>query len=220
MTLTPADLLKSLVAGYLSGLILSLPFPVGPVNLTVINHALRKGFLSAFLIGLGAVFAETIYAGAMLAGHLVILDLPYVRLVFHLAAIGLIAGMGLRSLRFREGQAEAHDADIATKVESRWHHPRSFILGFVLNISNLMLLVVWATAATILSEHNWVTPARGSRWTCAVGVLAGGATWFFLVAFFVSRAHRRVRPAVLTALVRGCGVVFIVFAVLLAYKLF
>ena len=220
MTLTPADLLKSLAAGYLSGLILSLPFPVGPVNLTVINQALRKGFLSAFLVGLGAVLAETIYAGTMLAGHLVILDLPYVRLGFHLAAIGLIAGMGLRSVRFREEQAEVHDADIATKVESRWHHPRSFILGFVLNISNLMLLVIWATAATVLSEHDWVTSARASRWTCAVGVLAGGATWFAVLAFLVSRAHRRVRPAVLTYLVRCGGVAVLVLALLLAYKLF
>jgi threonine/homoserine/homoserine lactone efflux protein len=74
--------------------------------------------------------------------------------------------------------------------------------------------------ATILSEHNWVTPARASRWLCAAGVLAGGISWFALLAFFVSRAHRRVQPRVLTLLVRVCGVVFVVFAVLLAYKLF
>jgi threonine/homoserine/homoserine lactone efflux protein len=218
MHLSPADIFQAVTAGYLCGFIFSVS--VGPVNLTVINQALRKGFLPAFLVGLGAATAEMLYAGAMLAGHSAILDRPYLRLGFHLLAVGLSAGIGVRALFYREEKVEAHDADVAAKVETRWHHPRAFILGFLLTISNLLLVVLWAALATILSEHEWVTDARSSRLLCAVGVFAGVATWFFLVAFFVSRAHRRVRPAVLTALVRGCGVVFIVFAVLLAYKLF
>jgi threonine/homoserine/homoserine lactone efflux protein len=51
-------------------------------------------------------------------------------------------------------------------------------------------------------------------------VFTGGTLWFVLLAFFVSRAHRRVRPQTLTIFVRVCGVVFLIFASLLAYRLF
>jgi threonine/homoserine/homoserine lactone efflux protein len=59
-----------------------------------------------------------------------------------------------------------------------------------------------------------------SRVLCIAGVLVGGAIWFFLLSFFVSRAHRRVKSETLSLLVRGCGAVFLVFAGLLAFKLF
>jgi len=218
MSVSPADLLEAVTAGVVFGFIVSVP--VGPVNLTVINRALRRGFVSAFLTGLGAVTAETIYAALLLAGHSSILDLPIVRDWLRWISVVLIVIIGIRSLLFKEEKHIEHDATVAAKVENRWHHPRSFILGFLLTISNLLLVVLWATIASLLFAHEWVTPERASRWACTVGVFAGGTVWFLLLAFFVSRAHRRVKPAVLTALVRGCGVAFLVFAAWLAYKLF
>ena len=134
-------------------------------------------------------------------------------------SVVFIAGIGIHSLLFKEEKFEARDAARIEKVDQRWHHPRAFLLGFILTISNLMLVVLWATLASLLFAREWVLPGRLSRLTCTTGVFVGGALWFFLLAFFVSRAHRRVKPSVLTALVRSCGVVFLVFAMLLAYKL-
>jgi threonine/homoserine/homoserine lactone efflux protein len=215
---SPTDLAQALTAGIVCGFIVSVP--VGPVNLTVINRALCKGFLSAFLAGLGAVLAETIYAAAMLAGHTTILDMPVVRDVMRVAAVLLIAAVGVKSLLYKEERVEARDAAVVAKVDDRWHHPRAFMLGFLLTISNLLLVVLWATLSTVLYAREWVSADSASRWVCTTGVFVGGSIWFFLLAFFVSRAHRRVKPIVLTYLVRSCGVVFLVFAVLLAYKLF
>lgn len=212
-------LLQSLIAGFVCGFVVAVP--VGPVNLTVINQALRRGFGTAFLVGIGAMFAETVYASLMLWGHSTILDDPRSRfaLAMRVIAVVVIAGMGIRYLLFKSERLDASEV-AAEKLDERWHHPRSFFLGFALTISNLMLLVVWATVVTLLFAHEWVVPARASRVLCAVGVLLGGSAWFFLVAFFVSRAHRRVKSGTLTLLVRGCGVLFLVFAALLAYKLF
>ena len=218
MNPSPTELFQALCAGWACGFVVSIP--VGPVNLTVINQALRRGFLPAFLAGLGAVSAETIYATALLAGHSTLLDKPLVRDGLRMASVLLITVIGLRSLRFQEEKFEEHDADLVAQAVTRWHHPRAFMLGFILTISNLVLVVLWATIAALLFAKDWVAPALASRVTCSTGIFAGGATWFFLLAFFVSRAHRRVKPVVLTALVRTCGVVFLVFAALLAYKLF
>ena len=210
-------LLQTLLAGLGCGFVVSVP--VGPVNLTVINNALRNGFLSAFLAGLGAIVAESIYAALMLAGHSSLLDQPKVSFALRIVAVAVIAGLGVRSLLAKPDQVEAQSVAAAERTDVRWHHPKTFLLGFALTISNLMLVLLWATLAALLFAREWVTPAPLSRMVCLAGVFAGGVLWFFLLAFFVSRAHRRVKPRTLTLLVRGCGVVFLIFAGLLAYRL-
>ncbi len=211
------NLLQPLIAGFICGFVVSVP--VGPVNLTVINQALRNGFGTAFLVGAGAIVAETLYATLMLWGHASILGEPRVVLALRIVAVVVIAGLGVRYLLFKPERLDASEA-VAEKLDERWHHPRSFFLGFALTISNFLLVVVWATLATLLFAHEWVVRVLLSRVLCLTGVFGGGIVWFFLLAFFVSRAHRRVNNRTLTVLVRGCGVVFLGFAALLAYKLF
>jgi len=211
------ELLQALLAGVVVGFVVCIP--IGPVNLTVIRYALRKGFLPAFLVGLGAASADTIYATALLAGHTTILEMPFWRGVMRVLALMVIVGIGIRSLLFKEETVEARDEALAEKVDERWHHPRAFILGFILTISNLMLIVLWATLATFLFAREWVDPALPSRAMCSAGVLTGCSLWFLLLSFGVSLAHRRVQPRTLTLLVRSCGVVFLVFAALLAYRM-
>jgi threonine/homoserine/homoserine lactone efflux protein len=218
-------LFRSFLAGIVCGLVVSVP--VGPVNLTVINQALRRGFGPAFLMGLGAMCAESIYASLVLWGHSSILQTPRVFgvprqsvvLGVRIAAVVVIAVLGIRYLLLKVERLDASEA-AANKLDDRWHHPQSFFLGFALTITNFMLVVVWATLITVAFAHEWVTPRLASRVLCIAGVLVGGAVWFFLVSFFVSRAHRRVKSETLTRLVRGCGVLFLCFAGLLAYKLF
>lgn len=205
------------MAGFICGFVVSIP--IGPVNVTVINTALRKGFVAAFLVGLGAIAAEVLYAALALAGHTSIFDKPQVKFALHSIALVAIAGLGVRYLLTRPEKLESSVAK-AEAVDERWHHPRALVLGFILTISNVLLILVWASLGAVLFEHEWVTPQLRSRAICLTGVLAGGATWFFLLAFFVSRAHRWIKPATLTILMRGCGVVFLGFAALLAWKLF
>ena len=209
--------LQPILAGFIAGFIVAVP--VGPVNLTVINQALRRGFFAAFLIGVGAMCAETVYASLMLWGHASILNAPSVVRVMRFIAVVVIGAMGIRYLLFKS--TKVGDSEVAArKLDERWQHPRSFFLGFALTISNRMLVVVWATVVTLLFAHEWVVPTRASRLLCALGVLGGGSMWFLLLAFFVSRAHRRVKDQTLTILVRCCGVLFLGFAGLLAWKLF
>jgi threonine/homoserine/homoserine lactone efflux protein len=215
--MSPTVLLTSFAAGMACGFVVSIP--VGPVNLAVINTALQRGFLRAFLVGLGAIAAETVYATASLAGHSTIGEWPVARYLLRVTAVVVIAGVGLRALRFKEERAEAADAATVQRADQRWHHPRAFMFGFFLTISNLMLVVLWATLAAVLFAHDWVQPELPSRAACAAGVLAGGSLWFLLLAHFVAHAHRRVSPRTLTLLVRACGVVFLGCAALLAYHL-
>jgi threonine/homoserine/homoserine lactone efflux protein len=211
-------LIRAGLAGVGCGFVVSVP--VGPVNLTVINQALRRGFAAAFLVGLGAIVAETAYAVLMLAGHASLLDNPGVAWTLRILGVLVLVGVGVRSLLAKPEQLEARSAAAAERVEERWHRPRALLLGFLLTVSNLALVLLWAFVTRVLFDHGWVQAEGVSRAMCALGVFVGGTLWFFLLAFFVSRAHRRVRPQTLTLFVRACGVVFIIFAMLLAYRLF
>ena len=212
------NLFQPFIAGIVCGLVVSVP--VGPVNLTIINQALRRGFGAAFLMGLGAIFAEALYASLMLWGHASILDEPRVVLALRIVAVVVIAALGVRYLLFKAERLDASEAEAkARRLDERWHHPQSFFLGFALTMTNFMLVVVWATMVTLLFAHEWVTRTLTSRVLCVAGILVGGSVWFFLVAFFVSSAHRRLKSETLTLLVRGCGALFLGFATLLAYKL-
>ena len=163
--------------------------------------------------------AEAIYAGLMLAGHSSLLSQPKISFAMRIMAVVVITGMGIHSLLTKPERFEAQSEAAAERADVRWHHPKTFLLGFVLTISNLMLVLVWATLTTGLFAREWVTTAPLSRLACLIGVFTGGVLWFLLLAFFVSRAHRRVKPKTLTQLVRICGVVFLIFAGLLAYRL-
>jgi len=211
------NFLQPLIAGIICGFVVSVP--VGPVNLTVINQALRNGFSRAFHVGLGAIFAETIYATLLMAGHSSVLDKPHVRDLLRVIAVVVIVGVGIRALFFKPEKLQLSEA-AAERMDERWHHPQAFLLGFILTISNLMLVVLWATLSAVLFARDWVQPEITSRATCSVGVFVGGTAWFALLAYFVSRAHRRVKLETLTIMVRGCGVVLIASAVLLAYRMF
>ncbi|NQU11573.1 LysE family transporter [bacterium] len=207
---------RALIAGALCGLVASVP--LGPLGLTVINTALRRGFLVAFIIGLGGVCGEAVYVAVALAGHATFLGQPRIQFGLGLAAALVVAGVGVRHLLYRAESLE-RSAAVAERVEQRWHHPRAFVLGLALAATNVLLLVLWATLTAVLVAHNWLRPDRIGRASCLLGVMAGGTSWFGLLAFFVSRAHRRISTVTLTRLVRACGVVLLMLALLLAVKL-
>jgi threonine/homoserine/homoserine lactone efflux protein len=206
------------LAGLVAGFVVCLP--IGPVNLTVINTALRKGFLSAFLVGCGAVCADLVYVALALAGHATLPRDPRVLTVLRAVAVVVVGGLGIRNLLLKTEKFEAKSEAAAERVDERWHHPRSFLLGFLLPITNLGLLVLWATIVTALDARELVDmERRASRWFCAAGVGVGALAWFFLAAWVVSRAHKRITPEALAWLARGCGVVFLIFAALLVVNL-
>lgn len=209
--------IRALLAGFLCGIIVSIP--PGPIAIAVINQALRRGFIPAFKMGLGGVCGDMIYASLMLAGHASVLDHPWLTHNLRYVAVAVMGGLAIWYLRFRPESLEKSEAK-AERVEERWHHPRSFFLGFAMTSTNLMLALLWASLAAFLFAHGWVRPEAISRAGCITGVFLGAITWFLTLAWFVALAHRRVTAATLTILVRGCGVVLLVMTVLFAWRVF
>lgn len=203
-------------AGVVFGFVASVP--VGPVNLTVIDHALRSGFRRGFWVGLGAICAECIYAALALAGVAQVPGHHAVAVALRVAAVLVVVSLGIRNLLFTPD--EARSSAKAERLEERWHHPRALLLGFLMTLSNLTLIILWASLAAVLHTHHWVEPGGANQIACLGGVFSGGLLWYFLLAGMVSRAHRRSPPEVLHLLVRVSGLAFLALAAYLAYKVF
>lgn len=211
--LTPFSV--AFVAGLLCGIIISIP--LGPVGLAVINQTLRRGFLSGFKLALGGACGEVIYSSLMLAGHSAFFNYPVFTHVAQFLAIAIMAILGTRYVFFKPEQLRLGEA-AAERVDERWHHPRSFLLGFLMTSTNVMLALLWATIGAFLFAHDWVSPEIDSRAGCVIGAAIGSALWFSMLAWFVARAHRRVTPRTLTLLVRVCGIVLLAMTVLLTWR--
>lgn len=208
--------LGAAAAGLIFGFVACVP--VGPVNITVIREALSRGFRRAFQVGIGAICAESVYAWLGLIGQSHLPHDPIVLAALRGAAVVIVAYLGFKNLLHKPDERRAET--IAERMDLRWHHPRSVILGFLLTLSNVTLLVLWATLAAVLFAHDWVQPVPASRASCIAGVFTGGLLWYFLLSWTVGRAHRRIRPESINRLIRACGLFFLFLAALLTYRIF
>jgi putative LysE/RhtB family amino acid efflux pump len=204
------------LAGFVCGFVASVG--VGPVNLTVIEQGMQGGFRRGFLAGIGAIFAETIYALLAFYGNAALVPQnPHLLLILQVASAVIVLGLAVRYLFVRP--TEERLQAMAEKTHRRWHDHRAWILGFLVTASNLALILLWATLATTLYAHGWVRPTASSRIITASGVFLGGLLWYLLVTTFVSRAHRRVPLRALVGLQRACGVILLVFSGILIYRI-
>src|SRR5947207_8275987 len=133
------------LTGFLSGLLLSIP--VGPVNLTIMNEGARRGFLWAFLIGMGATAMEVIYCFIAFTGFSSFFSKGYVKAAMELFSFVFMLFLGLKFLLAKSVQAPVHLTDAADKleveIETRLHPQTAFMTGFVRVMGNLGVLVFW-----------------------------------------------------------------------------
>src|SRR6266853_2095464 len=89
-----SDYLVAVFTGFVSGFLVSIP--VGPINISIVNEGARRGFVWAFLIGLGATIMEVIYCAIAFAGftHL-LFDSRVVKATMELVSFMLMLLLGV-----------------------------------------------------------------------------------------------------------------------------
>ena len=176
---------------------LSVTAPLGPVNILVIRSAIRRGFAGAFLVGLGAVVADVLYASAAAYGvswvsHLIE---AYARPLMIIGGLLLVVtGVWLARKRIELAVVEADEPQTA-KVIGR------MLAAFGLTISNpgelFGFLAIFGTMSGLLRLHEgWGRPPA-----VIAGVAIGGMLWWLFLSFLVSRVRSRISEAMLARLV-------------------
>jgi threonine/homoserine/homoserine lactone efflux protein len=214
MTSPVNPILRAVLTGLLSGLLLSIP--VGPVNLTIMNEGARRGFLWAALIGLGATAMEVIYCFIAFTSFASFFTRGYVQAVMELTSFVFMLFLGIKFLVVKTVQAAPVPLGRAAKFEARLEerlHPHSaFMTGLVRVMGNIGVLVFWVILAASFINHEWVSPDWPGKLACVAGVAVGTSFWFTALSWFVSRGQGKFSEKTLLKMEHFSGVVLLVLA--------
>jgi threonine/homoserine/homoserine lactone efflux protein len=202
------------LTGFVSGFLVS--FPVGPVNLTIVNEGARRGFTWAILIAAGAVAMETIYCTLAFMGFSTFFTIGVIKAAFELISFLLMLYLGIKFLRAKVIEAHNPSAD---RIEGTLHLHSAFMVGFVRVLANPGVLLLWIALTGSFVSHDWVGVSCREKLACIAGVCLGTATWFLLLTYTVSRGHRKFSPRTLLRMEQVSGICLLVVALVMGARL-
>ncbi|MFZ5941409.1 MAG: LysE family translocator [Bacteroidota bacterium] len=174
-------LLKGILAGWL------VSIPLGPVGVLCIQRTINKGRLAGFISGLGATFADTIFAVIAGLGITFIVKFIEEKQVYFQTLGGIIViiiGINL----FVSSPVKQY------KMIRRGKHTilRDLISVFFLTFSNPLTILFFIAffAGVNLASGTMEIEHVGMM---VLGVASGSASWWFLLSGTVSLFRNRVR---------------------------
>lgn len=186
---------------------LAVTAPLGPVNILVIRNAIRRGFGVAFVVGLGAVLADVLYAAAAAYGvswvsHLI--EAYALPLMVVGGVLLVVTGVWLARKRL-DLTTIAADEPRAAKAAGR------MLAAFGLTITNpgefFGFLAIFGTMSGVLRLHE--DAARPPA--VVAGVAIGGILWWLFLSFLVSRFRSRISEQMLARISRWTGILIAAF---------
>jgi len=209
-----SDYLIAAFFGFVFGFLVSIP--VGPINISIVNEGARRGFIWAFLIGLGATIMEVIYCAIAFAGFTHLFDSRVVKATMELVSFLLMLFLGVKYLI-------AHSLPATTRsVESIEHHLHphtAFWTGFVRCLGNPGVLLWWITISATFISHDWMDDTWQSKGMCLLGVTLGCFSWFTLLSFLVSRGHGRFSTHTLLRMSQFSGASLLIVSLVMGGRL-
>lgn len=138
--MTTGEAVRLLGQGMFVGV--ALAAPIGPINVEIVRRCLRGGFRNGWLVGAGALSADTLFAVLVVSGLTPLADRPALRLPLYLAGAAMLAFVGWSSLR-----AALRGAEPAVTAPSG---RRSYATGFLMAALNPMGIVYWLSIGAAL----------------------------------------------------------------------
>jgi L-lysine exporter family protein LysE/ArgO len=198
------------LAGF--ALSLSLCLDLGLVNVALMRTALLRGFLPAFVLGLGSTLGDLVYAGLSLTGIVLLLRVRGARMA--LWAAGTLALLWLAARMIR-GAARAHALEVAPSDEPRARGlGGDLVTGVGLALSSPSAILWFATAGGSLIAAS--ASRVGAALPFFVGFAAASLLWSAVLARIVAAAHGRLGER----LTRGLSLASAALFLLLAAKTF
>ena len=189
----------------------SLAAPIGPCNLAIIKRGLRYGFFPAILVGLGVVVADATYLLLIYFGLSHIINTPHVRTIIWFFGAVVLLYLGYRSVKEYFEEIRMEGSELKTGGNS-------FIIGFMVNISNPMSIVWWVGVfGSVISSsvhESSQTVALLNSSTILVGVMA----WHSSVAALLHWGRRFVTVSMMRYVSLIFGFVLLGFSCYFCYN--
>lgn len=162
----------------------ALAAPIGPINVELIRRGIRDGFLHGWLVGVGALSADTIYAALVVGGLTPLADRPSLRVPLFLAGGVMLAWVGWNSLGSALRGGTATESGVVPK------RGRSFVTGFLMAAFNPMGIVYWLSVGAALVAEAVDRVGRSGAPMLVLGVMLGIFCWVTFISV-LARVSRR-----------------------------
>jgi threonine/homoserine/homoserine lactone efflux protein len=202
-------ILLAMLTGLVAGLLLSMP-NVGPVNLTILNTASRRGFLAGAMVGLGASCMELIYCAIAFTGFTQFFEVKMIKTLMEVFSFVFFLFIGMKFLRAKnldasiEFGAAAHR--LSARVDEKFKPESAFMKGFVRVLGNFGVLLFWIFLAGSFLSHDLVVNTLTAKSACIAGVAVGTNAWFCALSFTAAKHYGRISEPTLLRMERLSGV--------------
>lgn len=183
----------------------ALAAPIGPINVEIVRRGLRGGFLHGWLVGFGAVSADTLYCALIVSGIAPLADSAGIRIPLYLAGAVVLAVLGVTGLRTALAGEEIHTAQVTGK--------RSYAAGFLMAALNPLGIVYWLSIGAALVASAVEREGRSGAPILVGGVFFGILCWVTLLSGMAHAGRRFVSEPVLRAAGAFGSLLLLAFAV-------
>lgn len=190
---------------------LSLAAPIGPVNAAQLDKGIRKGFLHAWIFGLGAVAADAIYMMVVYLGVVRFLDTPFMQTFLWLFGCFVLTYTGIESL-LNAGQIETDGK------RSDDSHFKSFLSGFFMSISNPLTILFWLGIYGSVLAKTASSYGTSQLVLYSTAILIGILMWDITMATVASGFRRMLTAKLLTVISLFSGLSLIAFGVYFGFQ--
>lgn len=197
------DILGLVLYGMFIGV--ALAAPIGPINIEIIDRGIRFGFRSGWLVGLGALSVDTLYALLVVSGLTPLADSPALRVPLFLAGGVMLAIVGVNSLR-------AALSSKPERVVAAPHPGRSYVTGLLIAALSPMGIVYWLSVGAALVAEAVDRVGRAGAPVLVGGVFLGLLAWVTTIALLARIASRFVTGQGMRWITGISGVVILGFA--------
>ncbi len=188
----------------------SIAAPVGPIGVLCIRKTLAFGRLSGLLSGLGAAFADTIYAVIAAFGLTFITDF----LLEEQFWLRLIGGLFLLYLACKAFNAEPNPE---SKNLAHTGLINDFVSTFLLTITNpmtiLSFLAIFAGLGLSSVQRDYMDASM-----LVIGVFLGSALWWLTLSEGVTLFRKRMSKELMTWINRISGIIILGFGIAVLYR--
>ncbi|HYI25011.1 MAG TPA: LysE family transporter [Thermomicrobiales bacterium] len=203
------QILGMIVYGMGVGIVLAAP--VGPINVEIIRRGLLINPRAGWLVGCGALTADTLFAILIVSGVTRIADKPELRAPLFIAGALMLGWLGYRGL------ASALAGDVDLPASSR-RDSRSFVTGFLMAALNPMGIVYWLSVGSALVAEAVARSGQLGAPALVGGVFLGILAWITSLSLVLHFGRRFVTARALRWITGVSSVILIGFAIWFAIQ--
>ena len=161
----------------------ALAAPVGPINIEIIRRGIQGGYLRGWLVGLGALSADTVYAALIVSGLTPVADQPALRVPLFLAGAVMLTWVGYNSVR---AAWRGEGMDQGTVPAGR----DSYVTGLLMAVFNPMGIVYWLSVGAALVADAVERAGTAGSPLLVGGVFFGIFLWVTFLSWLAQVARR------------------------------